>query len=175
MKRKSGKVRPVSVEGSQEVVGLAPGWTTNVWAVSDFFDSSGTYPQMRVRAEIVGAPKRPRAVVTSLVLGDGVHPVTPAQVNAVGRIMPRLAGIVLAHWTMADGTKPDPDAFVRAMSAATRTKGRTMVQREDEALDKWERVYQPKGLTQREAAEDMGLAHSTFRSYLTHARARRGN
>jgi len=57
--------------------------------------------------------------------------------------------------------------------AAVRNPNLTQFEREDEVLRMWENRYEPDGMNQKQAAEDMGLKHSTFRTYLAHARARR--
>jgi predicted DNA-binding protein (UPF0251 family) len=89
--------------------------------------------------------------------------------------MPDLPAVALTARTRMHPSMAFRQAdFQRAMNAALRAPNRTQVEREDEVLEQWERVHEPNGLTQREAAEEMGLAHSTFRSYLAHARARRG-
>jgi hypothetical protein len=52
-------------------------------------------------------------------------------------------------------------------------RGKAGWQIEDDALRQWEREYRPKGYSQKSAADEMGIAYSTFRSYLSRARSRR--
>ena len=65
------------------------------------------------------------------------------------------------------------DSFVRAMRRAGKVSGVTQVESEDEVLRRWEEEFKPQGRRQHEAASELGLAYSTFRTYLAHARARR--
>lgn len=177
MKQRSGKVRREVIEQSGSLVKLADGWLTDSWVVARFTDSSGTYAPMVVRAELSGGPDRWMASVTSLNLGDGSAPVLARQVRALATILPNLAAeaLVLVTTPETGHQKPGADDLVRAMKGAMRRSAQTLQQREDEALRLWETKYQPQGLNQREAAEKFGITHGAFRSYLSHARSRRGN
>lgn len=161
------------VHRATDMADLSLGWHVPKWVVVDFLDEKGVYPGMRVRAEIVGARDRPRAIVASVEV-TGAPAVTTAQVQELAKLMPDLAGLVLWHAVVVDVVvvPPSPEDVVRVLRAAARQPEMTQVEREDEVLDRWEREFQPQGMTQKQAAEEMGLAHSSFRSYLTHARAR---
>lgn len=172
-KRKDGKLSVEVVATSDEVTSIAEGWNTNVWCVAEYRDTSGKYPAMKVRAELIRSNRRVKAVVTELVLGADGKPVLPRQVSQVARMLPDLAADVLSLVTLAEGKQSTPRQFIHAMNAAMRRPNQTQFEREDEVLQRWENEYQPKGMNQREAAEAMNMTHSTFRTYLAHARARR--
>lgn len=158
--------------------GMADGWVVPRWAVTRFIDPSGTYPTVEARAEVRGKGGTLRLVVTSVTVIEDRRGLKGADLRALAPVMPDLAAEVLAPWTIkADGNRDaaSVDTFVRAMNAALRGPSVSMIEREDECLRRWETEYQPAGMTQAEAAEAMGLRPSSFRSYLTHARARRGN
>ena len=174
-----GKGRLEAFDWSDETVALSPGWTTPRWVRARILATDDTYPAgTTVRAEVVGK-RRPKAIVTTMELGDGKAQVTAKQLRALAQAMPDLAVNVLDVVTLptsadADAIHGSHPSLVKALREASRAPGRTQLEREDDVLAAWENVYQPKGMTQGDAAREMGLAHSTFRSYLTHARARRG-
>lgn len=166
---------PVECDPSDKAVILAPGWHLPRWAVTRFRDPSGRYPTVTARAELRGGKGKRRAIVTEVTIGDGKGDVKAADLRALAPLMYDLAAWVLVPWaTPHPAVAHTPEGFIRAMNNALRTPGESMVQREDEALQRWETEYQPAGMSQREAAEAFGLTYSSFRSYLTHARARRG-
>lgn len=171
--KKQPRVTVSVVAMSKEVTSIAEGWNTNVWCVADVRDKSGVFPAMRVRADLVRSGRRVKAVVTELQLGADGKALLPRQVHEVARVLPDLPAEILTRVTLEDGSHPSPDQFVRAMNEATRRPNQTQFEREDEVLRQWEGHYKPKGKTQREAAADMGLGYGSFRTYLSHARARR--
>lgn len=162
------------VDQSADVVSAGRNWTVNRWAVADITDSSGTYPSMRVRAEIIKSGKRSKAIISELQIGAPGKATLPRQINALGRLMPNLPGEVLALVAFPEHkTDFDPDDFVSAMKAMLRTPNLTQFEREDEVLHRWENEFEPNGFTQKEAAAEMGLSHETVRKYLMNARGRR--
>jgi len=171
---REGVVSVSVVDESKEVVAVGEGWTVNRWVVVDITDSSGTYPSMRVRAEVIESGRRAKAVMSELHIGKAGEATLPRQINALGRLMPQLPAEVLSVLAFPKpGVEPNVDDFVRAMNAMIRTPNLTQFEREDEVLHRWENEFQPKGYTQKEAAIEMGLAHDTVRKYLMNARGRR--
>lgn len=167
-----------SVEASEDWFDLVPGYTVPRWVDARFIDSTGFYPWVVARAEIRGDAGNYRAVITNLTFGDGE--VKAAHLRAFGPMMHDLAERIYDRETLTSlGPDLQPitprETFRQALKTAARAPGETMIQREDAALRRWETEFEPAGMTQREAADEVGLAYSTFRSYLTHARARRGN
>lgn len=162
------------VETSKEVVKCGDGWTVNRWVVADTTDDEGVYPPMRIRAEIVKSGQQHKAVITELHIGTAKAAILPRQINALGRLMPELPAEVLSFVALPEPhVDPDPREFIKAMQQMLRTPNVTQFEREDEVLHRWENEFEPNGYTQEQAAAEVGLAHSTFRSYLSHARARR--
>lgn len=164
---------------SSDLIELAPGWSVSKWAEVVITDRSGELPRVIARAAIEGTASHPRAVI-EWVKAEGVKgPVRASQVAALGRLMPDLPALVLSmawiRFNQDERETASPEAFSKALrSAGNRTK-RGLIESEDRALHLWETKYQPSGMTQREAAERLRLAYPTFRTYLSHARARRGN
>lgn len=159
---------------SSEVTSIAPGWLTHTWAIGEFRDSSHTYPTIWAKAELTKVRGVLRASITELRL-SGNPVLKPRQVNAVGQLMPNLPAEVLSMCTFVEsGHTPSPDAWAKEMLRGARRANQSQQEHEDEVLRNWESKFQPQGFTQREAAQEMGLTHATFRTYLTHARRRRG-
>lgn len=162
------------VDQSEDVVAAGRGWNVNRWAVADITDSSGTYPALRVRAEIIKSGQRSKAVISEMQIGAPGKATLPRQINALGRLMPQLPGQVLSLVAFPEShVDPNPDDFLRAMNAMIRTPNLTQFEREDEVLHRWETEFEPNGYTQKEAAAEMGLSHETVRKYLMNARGRR--
>ncbi len=158
---------------SDEKVRFASGWNTPRWVDAEL--RLPGQPAVRLRVEVLGK-RRLRAVVTSIELTEPTTGLRARHLRELAASLPDLPGEVLAvaSLPMYEG-RPAASTrdWDRAVRDAVRAPGRSQVEREDEVLGLWEGKFQPRGLTQREAAEEIGLAHSTFRSYLTHARARR--
>lgn len=173
---KPGTMHFEHLRASEAFVALVDGWTTNRWAEVQVTDSGGSYPTMRVRAAIAGTGEQARAVVTRIVLGDGMTAVSRAQVANVARAMPNIPAWVLAHYTFpTPGQDPtDQQPFVNAMTQALRRSGRSATEREDEALEMWE--SRRPGETQADLAAQMDppVKTGTFTQYLSRARKRRG-
>jgi hypothetical protein len=171
---KSGRVKREVIDQSHKLVSLAPGWLTDTWVVAEFEDSSGTYPPMRVRAELLGkAPMRP--AVTRLAVGDGTKALTAAALHRLASILPGLSveALLLATTREAGAPEVSEEALIKALAKGAKRKDLTGAERQDLALGEWESHYKPQGFSQAQAAADMGMKLSTFASYLTHARRRR--
>ena len=163
------------IECSPEVVWLTQQVAVPQWARVRFSDTSGHFADFTARAEIVGWPKRPQAIVTELLVGDGASPVKAAQLRELAKAMPDMPAEVLVRYIINPaGEEGSGAAFVRAMRSALRQSFISQTDTEDAVLAFWEDDAQPRGISQREAAEEFGKSHSTFRTYLAHARARRG-
>lgn len=166
-------------EVSDEWLDLVPGHSVPRWLTAHFSDPKGVYPPVMVQAEIRGETGRYRAVISRLWFGDGDGGVQAAHLRAFGPMMHDLAERLYDYQTLTsldDQLVPvtPRETFRRVLREASRAPGETMIQREDDALRRWETEFEPAGMTQRKAAQEVGLAYSTFRSYLTHARNRRG-
>lgn len=164
-----------SVALSDDVVELVDGVSTHRWAVDRFEDESDTYPVFTARAEIVGTKKAPRLAITEMVLGDGTSKVTSTHLSALAKIVHELPADILARRTILwdNDDLLAKDKYVDALRAALRRPAESQWDREDEILHRWEEELQPAGMNQRDAAVIMNVSYSTFRTYLTYARARR--
>lgn len=171
-----GEVSVRLVESSPDVVSAGRGWTVNRWVVADITDSSGTYPSMRVRAEVIKSGKQSKAAITELQIGKQGKATLPRQINALGRLMPQLPAELLALVAFPEpDVPPNVDDFIQAMKVMLRTPNLTQFEREDEVLHRWETEFEPKGDTQKDLAVAMGLSHETVRKYLMNARGRRNS
>lgn len=166
-------------EVSDEWWDLVPGHAVPRWVDASFVDPSGAYPTVVVRAELRGDAGQYRAVIGNLMFGEAGEEVKAAHLRAFGPLMHDLAERVYDSVTLTgldQNLQPvtPRENFRKVLREASRAPAQTMVQKEDEVLRRWETEFEPAGLTQRDAADRVGLAYGTFRSYLTHARARRG-
>jgi hypothetical protein len=163
---------------SEERIELAAGWTVPKWAESAIDSGSSTLPStVTVRVEVIRRSGRTKASVTSITIGDGSTHVTASQLRELAKVLPELPARVLffhAFWRLGTEPNASPDEFARALRAAARAPGRSQFEREDEVLTRWESEFAPMGVSQRHAAEELDLTYNTFRTYLAHARARRG-
>lgn len=167
------------VEVSDEWFDLVPGHGVPRWADARFVDPKGQYPTVVVRAELRGDAGQYRAVIGNLMFGEVGEEVKAAHLRAFGPLMHDLAERVYDSVSLTgldQNLQPvtPRENFRKVLREASRAPALTMIQREDEVLRRWETEFEPAGMTQREAAKEVGLRYGTFRSYLTHARARRG-
>lgn len=164
---------------SDEWFDLVPGHSVPRWLDARLVDPTGAYLPVMVRAEIRGTDGHYRAVISNVMFGDGDGEVKAAHLRAFGPLMHDLAERLYDQQTLTtldSNLRPitPRDIFRRALREANRAPAESSIQRQDEALRRWETEFEPAGKSQRDAAVALGMEYSTFRSYLTHARNRRG-
>jgi len=166
------------IEQSQDLISIAPGWLTSSWAIAECHEVSKCYPLIWAKAELFNARDMVSAGISEIRL-LGNRTIKPQDIRHLSQIVTNLASEVLSLVTTIDPTSataavpPSVDDWNRALRRSMRNTHRYQRETEDAALHAWENLYQPKGMNQSDAAHEMGLTYSTFRTYLCHARSRR--
>ena len=161
----------VKAEGSADGVQVSPTlWVPRRVDALVALAGSG----IKVRAELRG--DRPFvAVLTRLSIDLAGEPIPPAALSLLSQDLAKIAVAVLAAASLASnaGHPPQPKALEDSFRRAARKPSASKAEREDSLLHDWETNYEPRGLTQKQMAHEVGLQHGALRSYLTHARQRR--
>ena len=156
-------------------------------ATAEIIRKSGWLPpRMVVRAELIGKRENLSAAITHLEIDGGGKPLLPAMLRRLASELPGLAAEVLGRvsFPMDSPTNVALDQSLIGVSArqldnelrrAGRKPTTSKAQREDELLELWETKYQPAGTKQRQMAAEEKMEFGALRTYLSHARARRGH